>query len=196
MTLNNYVRHTLTLVALLSLLPFALAGCNSSAVREPADNTINIIPDGGTITGCSQPGFPDEQPDISPLAPPVFVTEDGETERLVRPGQELRAAITVNGATKQVFVEVRDAWADQVILTDQLETPGNQTIPVLFVTDAATRGRFYMRLTLCGSDCDEREVVFDINPDINSDYERTLIEDGEVIQVDRTCVRPNSILIQ
>ena len=45
-----------------------------------------------------------------------------------------------------------------------------------------------MRITLCGFDCDEREVIFDMNPDVNSDYERTLIEDGEFVQVDRTCL--------
>ena len=35
---------------------------------------------------------------------------------------------------------------------------------------------------------DDTPVVFDVDPDINSDYERTLIEDGEVLQVDQTCV--------
>ena len=35
-----------------------------------------------------------------------------------------------------------------------------------------------------------------INIPINYDYKRTLIEDGEVVQVDRTCVRPNSVFIQ
>ena len=45
-----------------------------------------------------------------------------------------------------------------------------------------------MKITLCGVDCDEREVVFDMNPDVNSDYERTLIEDGDIVRVDRTCI--------
>jgi hypothetical protein len=45
-----------------------------------------------------------------------------------------------------------------------------------------------MKITLCGVDCDEREVVFDANPDITLRYERTLIEDGEIVQVDRTCL--------
>ena len=59
-------------------------------------------------------------------------------------------------------------------------------------------------MTLCGFDCDEREVMFDItdyDPDmpmtgINADYERTLSEKGDVVQVAQTCVRPNSVLIQ
>ena len=49
-------------------------------------------------------------------------------------------------------------------------------------------GRFYMKITLCGSDCDELQVVFDKNPDINSNYERTVIEGGEVVHVDETCI--------
>jgi hypothetical protein len=62
-----------------------------------------------------------------------------------------------------------------------------------------------MRIILCGDDCNEREVLFDlVEPDldnqtetgINVDYERTLIENGEVVRVDQTCVRPFSILIQ
>ena len=142
---------------------------------------------------------------MSPLAPPEFVTEDGQEQRLVRPGQELLAEITVSGATRQIFVELSNAWSPQVILMQELETPGNQTIPLTFLTDSDNRGRFYMQITLCGEDCNEREVIFDIiepdldntaNTGINADYERTLIENGEVVRVDQTCVRPNTVLIQ
>jgi len=200
MTLN-YVRQTLTFIASLTLV---VAGCKDSGGRPPPDVIINLGDDAGVI-GCSQPFFPDDQPDISPFFPPEFVTETGEEQRVVRPGQELLAEVTVNGATRQVFIEVGDAWSPQVILTEELDTPGNETIPVTFLTNQGTLGRFYLRLTLCGLDCDEREVVFDIieydedDPTmtgINGDYERTLIEDGEVVRVDQTCVRPNSVLIQ
>jgi len=200
MTLK-YVRQTLTLIAFVSLL---VAGCNDSAGRPPPDVIIDLTGDAGVV-GCSQPTFPDEQPDISPFAPPEFVTDTGEQQRQVRPGQELLAEVTVNRATRQVFVELSNAWApEQVILTEHIDTPGDQTIPLIFFPGEDIRGRFYMRLTLCGFDCDAREVAFDlIDPDpdiamtgINADYERTLIEDGSVVQVDQTCVRPNSVLIQ
>ena len=200
MTLN-YVPEALTLIAFLSIV---VAGCNGSDGRPDPDVVLNLGDDAGVI-GCSQPSFPVEQPDMSPLFPPEFVTETGEEQRLVRPGQELLAEVTVNGATRQVFVELSNAWSPQVIVTEELDTSGNQTIPLVLPTTQGIRGRFYLRLTLCGVDCDERKVVFDIiEPDddeptttgINGDYERTLIEDGEVVRVDQTCVRPNSVLIQ
>jgi hypothetical protein len=166
---------------------------------------INIGGDAGVV-GCSQPSFPSEQPDMSPLFPPEFVTEDGLEERQIRPGQDLLAEVTVNGATRRVYVEITDTWTpDAVILATELQTSGNETIPLMFATTPTTRGWYFMRVTLCGDDCREREVVFDlIEPDldnqattgINADYERTLIENGEVVQVDQTCIRPNPILIQ
>jgi hypothetical protein len=182
-----------------------VAGCNDSAGRPLPDVIIDLTGDGGVGAGCTQPRFPAEQPDISPVTPPEFVTDTGETQRLVRPGRELLAEVTVNDATRKVLVELSNAWAPaQVILTEDVDTPGNQTIPLSFFPGEDILGRFYMRLTLCGFDCDERAVVFDViapDPDvpltgINADYERTLIEDGEVVQVDQTCVRPNSVLIQ
>jgi hypothetical protein len=201
MTLT-YVRQTLTSIALLSL---ALAGCKDTGGRPPPDVIIDNFGDAGAI-GCSQPSFPDTEPDMSPLFPPEFVTVDGEQQRQVRPGDELLAEITVNGATRQVFVELTDTWTpEQVILAVELDTAGNETIPFVFFTDRAQRGFFFMRVTLCGANCNEREVVFDlVEPDldnqavtgINVDYERTLIEDAQVVRVDQTCVRPFAILIQ
>jgi hypothetical protein len=197
----NYVRQTFTFIAFLCLV---VTGCSGSEGRPPPDVIIDLTGDAGVI-GCSQPSFPAEQPDISPFIPPEFVTETGEEQRLVRPGQELLGEVTFNGATRQVFVELSDAWSPLVILTQEFETPGNQTVPLVFLTNQNNRGRFYMRLTLCGVDCDEREVIFDIietDPDnptmtgINGDYERTLIENGEVVRVDETCVTSNSVLIQ
>ncbi len=200
MTLK-YVRQTLTLIAFLTLV---VAGCSDSGGRPPPDVIIDLTGDAG-IGGCSRPLFPEEQPDMSPFLPPEFVMETGEEQRLVRPGEELLAEVTVNGATRQIFVELSNAWSPQVILTEQVDTPGNQTVPLIFLTNQGNLGRFYMQLTLCGFDCDERQVVFDIidyDPDdptmtgINGDYERTVIEDGEVVRVDESCVRTNSVLIQ
>jgi hypothetical protein len=198
----NHARQAHTLIAFLSLV---LTGCGGSDGPQLPVNVIDLTGDAGVGVGCSQPFFPTEQPDISPFTPPEFVTETGEEQPLVRPGQELLAEVTVNGATRQVFIELSNAWSPQVILTQELDTLGNQTIPIIFLTNQGNLGRFYMRLTLCGVDCGEREVVFDIldvdpeNPTttgINGDYERTLIENGEVVRVDETCVRPNSVLIQ
>jgi len=192
------MQQTLALIVFI----MTLAGCKSSEVDDrPVVEFSNF--DGGTV-GCSQPSFGAEQPDISPFTPPEFVTETGEQQVLVRPGEELLGEVTVNGATRKVFVELTNAWApEQVILTQELDTPGNETIPLSFFTADDVRGRFYMRLTLCGLDCD-REVLFDIvepDPDvpltgINTGYVRTLIDDGGVVRVDETCVRPNSVLIQ
>jgi hypothetical protein len=201
MTLKH-MRQTLTLIACLSTV---VAGCSGGAGRPPPDVIFDFTGDAG-VAGCTQPSFPGEQPDISPVTPPGFVTDTGELQRRIRPGQELRAEITVNGATRKVLVELSDAWAPgRVILTEDLDTTGNQTIPVSFFPGEDIISRFYMRLTLCGVDCDEREVVFDIidyDPDmpavsgVNADYERTVIEEGDVVQVDQTCVRTNSVLIQ
>ena len=189
----------------LSTLTFALAfaGCGSGPVDDRPVVEFNNF-DGGTV-GCTQPLVPSEEPDISPLSPPEFVTDTGETQNRVRPGQALLAEVTVNSATRQVFVELADAWAPEyVILTQELQTTGNETLQLTFPTDQATRGRFYMRISVCGVDCRDREVVFDIvDPDpedpetgVNADYERTVIEKGDVLRVEQTCVRPNSVLVQ
>jgi len=200
MTLNH-VTHAAALFVFLSIVP---AGCNESGGRPPPDVIIDLTGDAGVV-GCSQPRFPDEQPDLSPLTPPEFVTDTGDEQRLVRPGQALLAEVTVNRATRKVLVELSDAWEPgRVILSQQVETPGDQTIPLTFFSTLNTFGRFYMRLTLCGFDCDDQAVVFDIidyDPEmpqtgINADYERTLIENGDVVQTDQTCVRVNSVLIQ
>lgn len=201
MTLN-YVRAALTFTLLFSLV---LPACAESGTRPPPDQIINIGADAGAV-GCSQPSFPSEQPDMSPLFPPEFVTEDGLEQRQIRPGQDILAEVTVNGATRKVFVEITDTWTpDLVILATELDTTGNETIPITLPTTPTTRGWFFMRVILCGDDCRDREVVFDlIEPDldnqantgINANYERTLIENSEVVQVDETCIRPNPLLIQ
>lgn len=189
-----------------SIISLSLNGCAESGDRGPEDVTnINVGFDAGAI-GCSQPLFPAEQPDLSGLNPPRFLltTTAGQQstagQAQVDPGDPIDAEITVNGATRRVRVELADAWAkEQYIYTDEVETSGNQTISLLLFSEANTRGRYYLRLTLCGLDCDERAVVFDIHTcsrdrdvnelcGINAPYERTLIEDGELVRVDSTCI--------
>jgi hypothetical protein len=201
MTLN-YVRQTLTLIAFFSLV---VTGCDGGTSRPPPDRIINIGVDAGG-TGCSQPSFPIEEPDMSPLWPPHFITEDGQEQVRVGPGQELLAEITVSSATRQVRVELTDTdTPERVTAVVEVDTPGAQTIPLTFMTDPNARSFFFMRVILCGEDCNEREVVFDLvefdlanqaTTGINVDYERTLIVNGAVERVDQTCVRPNAILIQ
>lgn len=201
------LRHPLawfSLLAGLSFLTLATTACSSSEGASRPEVVIDLTGDAGVGEGCSQPTFPADQPDLFAQAPPAFVTETGEPQRLVRPGQQLLAVIPVNSATRQVVVEVSDAYSRRVILREELDTPGNQSIPVIFFTDPAHRGRFYMRVTLCAFDCDERQVIFDItdyDEDVlasghNGNYERTLTENGEIVQVDVTCVKPNTVAIQ
>lgn len=194
----------IALLTLLSFLTLATTACSSSEGAQPPVVVIDLTGDAGVGQGCSQPSFAADQPDLFAQAPPAFVTETGEPQRLVRPGQELLAVIPVNSATRQVVVEVSDAYSRRVILREELDTPGNQSIPVIFFTDPTHRGRFYMRVTLCAFDCDERQVIFDItdyDADVltsghNGNYERTLTENGEIVQVDLTCVKPNTVAIQ
>jgi len=192
--------------ALLTLIAFAatLGGCTDGGERVP-DNVINIGVDAGTF-GCSQRSFPADQPDISALTPPIFLLTNTRSQQSstgqaqVRPGEAAEAEIWVNGATRRLQVEFANAWAkDNVIYTTEEETSGNRSVQVVLFTEADIRGRYFMRLTLCGFDCDERKVVFDIHPcsddpdstepcGINAPYDRTLIEEGEMVRVDGTCV--------
>jgi hypothetical protein len=182
----NFSHLTFTICSC-AALSLALGGCDSSEGQQPP---IVIDPtDDAGVQGCSQPFFPDDQPDLSLLQPPRFITDAPNGQAVVDPGDSVDAEITVNGATRQVFVELRDAWRPQVIIySTEVGTPGNETIPLLLFSQPQNVGRFYMKIVLCGLDCDEREVIFDINPDVNSNYERTSIEDGEVVRVDRTCI--------
>jgi hypothetical protein len=196
------VRHALTFVAVLTLGALALAACKSDdAAAGPPVNVVNIGSDGG-VQGCVQPRFPAEQPDLSVIRQPEFLTENSNGQATARPGDEIEAEITVNAATRYARIELKDAWfaPGQPIAVDEINTAGNQTLDVLLVTQPSQRfGRYYMRITLCGLDCDDQEVIFDMNPDINSDYERTVFEDGVLVQTDRTCLDFNpggTVLIQ
>lgn len=187
----------------LCLVGLPSTGCKSDGTQVP-DNVINIGFDGGT--GCSQPSFPTGQPDLFVLNPPIFLLTNSRSQQSstgqaqMSPGEPMEAEIWVNGATRQVKVELSNAWsADQVIYTTEAETSGNEAVSVVLLSDTSVRGRYYMRLTLCGADCEEQQVVFDIHqctddPDdtetcgINGPYDRWLIENGETVQVDGTCV--------
>jgi hypothetical protein len=187
-----------------AIVTIALASCaNDGDGSDPI--TLNEFDAG--VGGCSQPIFPSDQPDLSPFVPPRFVTSSGETRRTIGPGQEILAEILVNAATRKVLAELSDATEPElVVATAEVDTPGNEAVAVSFLPPGSTRVSFYyMRVTLCGSDCDAREVVFDIteldrdnqeDTGINANYERTVVEKGDVVQVDSTCVRPNSVLIQ
>ncbi len=196
------VRHALTSFAVLSLGALALSACKSSEASEGPTTILNLGGDGGGSSGCIQPAFPAEQPDLSAGRPPKFITENSNNQATARPGQDIEAEITVKAATRYAKVELKDAWftVGQPIAVDEINTSGNETLAVLLTTQPTQRfGRYYMRITLCGLDCDDQEVVFDINPDINTEYERTVFEDGVSVQVDRTCLDPNpqaTVLIQ
>lgn len=187
----------------LGFLSIAVAACSEG--DQAPNNVINIGFDGGT-QGCSQPSFPSEQPDLSVLNPPIFLLTNVRSQQSstgqaqVSPGEAIEAEIWVNRATRQLKVELANAWSDDdVIYTTDEETSGNEVVPVVLFSSENTRGRYYMRLTLCGSDCDERQVVFDIHPcvddpastepcGINAPYDRTLIEQGDVVRADGTCI--------
>jgi len=198
------LRYTFTLLTLVALAA-TLDACQSDGGQRVPDNVINIGVDAGTF-GCTQRSFPAEQPDLSALTPPIFLLSNSRSQQSstgqaqVSPGEAIDAEIWVNGATKRLKVELANAWAkDMVIYATEEETSGNEGVPVVLLTEQNVRGRYYMKLTLCGFDCAEREVVFDTHvcpddPDsdepcgINAPYDRTLMEDGEVVQVDGTCI--------
>ena len=201
MTFRNLrVALILTFIPVFSL---SLWSCKEAGAERPPQNVVNIGFDGGT-NDCVQRSFPADQPDLPALPPPIFLLLGNAQQSTVgqaqaSPGAPIEAEVTVNGATRRVKVELANAWSPQsVIFIDEVETPGNETISLLMDSDPSVRGRYFMRLTLCGSDCAERAVVFDVVPcsdepdagpcGINAPYERTLLEGGEVVQVDGTCI--------
>lgn len=183
MTLGD-VRHTLTLLTFLALV----TACSNGGGEQLPVQVIDRTGDAG-VMGCVQPSFPADYPDLFVLAPPRFPTDRPNGQAQVDPGDPIDAEVPVNAATRQVFIELRDAFEPDVLTyATELDTPGNETISLVLLPQTQRIGRYYMKITLCGVDCDEREVVFDVNPDITERYERTLIEDGEIVQVDRTCL--------
>jgi hypothetical protein len=182
-----------------------LFGCAESSAPPLPVNIIDLT-DGGLGNSCIQPSFPSEQPDLSIIAPPIFLLTTSQAQQSstgqaqVRPGDPIGAEIFVNSATRNVTMELTDAWdPTRVVAREEMETAGNETLELLFFPTVQNRGRYYMKLTLCGSDCNEREVLFDINecppqpkPEnpcgINMPYRRTVFEGGELLQSDPTCI--------
>lgn len=187
------------------VLTTLVVACGDEAPDRQFDNTINIGFD-DTQGGCSQLSFPLDQPDLSALEPPIFLLTNIRSQQSsvgqaqASPGEPIEAEIWVNRATRQVKIELANAWSDDdVIYTTEEQTTGNEILAVQLQSNETVRGRYYMRLTLCGSDCDERAVVFDLHPcpddeeddepcRVNAPYDRTLIEDGEIVRIDGTCV--------
>lgn len=186
------------------LAPIALAnllGCGGDDGRPPPDNVVNIGFDEGG--GCTQASFPSDQPDLSALQPPVFLLKNGRSrtsstgQAQVAPGEPIEAEIWVSQATRSLKVELTNLNArENVIDIAEEPTSGNEAVPVMLFSDENIRGRFYMRLTLCGRDCEDREVIFDaVSCDgdrepcgANAPYERILIEKGDEVRRDDTCV--------
>ena len=96
------------------------------------------------------------------------------------------------------MIELTSVWdRSEPIATAELETNGSEALDLIVVPEGAPRGRFYMRLTLCGADCDAQRILFETQscvdlPDSecahNVPYVRTVIEDNQIVQTDATCV--------
>ena len=182
----------------------SLVACSSGEDGEQLPVNVIDFTDGGTAESCVQPSFPDSQPDLSIFNPPYFLLtttraqESTSGQAQVRPGDTIEAKIPVNSPTRRVLVELTSVWDRSApIATAELETNGNETLDFIVVPDGAQRGRFYMRLTLCGADCREQQIVFETQPCVdlpdsecgpNVPYVRSLIENGEVVRTDPTCV--------
>ena len=180
----SHLGQKFAFIALLAVV----TSCNNGGGEQLPVEVIDLTGDAGTM-GCVEPSFPDEQPNLFALAPPRFPTDRPNGQAEVDPGDPIDAEIPVNAATRQVFVELRDGFDPSILIyATDVSTPGNEAVELVLMVQTQRRGRYYMKITLCGLDCSEREVVFDVNPDINSNYERTLIENGEIVRVDRTCV--------
>ena len=190
------------LFVLLSALSVIVA-CGDSSQEQLPVNIIDFTDPEGP-GGCIQPVFPSDEPDLSLLSAPRFLLTSSQArestsgQAQVRPGDPIQAEFQVNSATRKAFVELRDAWDPTFIVARQeVETAGNEVIGQLFVLDPAIRGRFYMRIALCGDDCRDAEVVFDIEEcptdetfdcGINEPYVRSVFKQNELASMDDTCI--------
>ena len=194
------------LVASFALFFFLLSACGGG--EEGEQLPVNVIDftdtDDDDRGGCIQPVFPSDEPDLSLFSPPRFLLTTSQAQQstsgqaLVRPGDPIQAEFEVNSATRKAVVELRDAWAPAfVVAREELETMGNEVIGLVFSPEAQTLGRFYMRISLCGADCEATEVVFDIEEcpaqptadcGINEPYVRSVFEQGELVTSDGTCI--------
>jgi hypothetical protein len=192
-----------------SLLALSTAACGDSGSEDQLPVNIIDFTDDDGLESCIQPNFPEEEPDLSLFVPPRFLLTTSQAQQstsgqaLVRPGDPVMAEITVNAATRQVFVELADVWdSRRVIATESLTTGGNETVALTMVPSSAARGRYYMKIALCGDDCRDREVVFETQPcddEIpdaecahNVPYLRTVFLDALAEKTDPTCIELGS----
>ena len=192
----------LCLFACFTLL-FSLSSCSSSSEEKLPVNVIDFT-DAGTGGACIQPSFPNEQPDLLIFDPPYFLLTTSQAQQSdtgqaqVRPGQAVEAKLRVNGPTRSVLVELTSVWdSRRVIASESYQTNGNETLDVIIFPEGSPRGRYYMRLTMCGDDCGAQQVLFETQscdglPDSecahNVPYIRSVIEDNELVRTDPTCV--------
>lgn len=139
--------------------------------------------------GCIQRLFPEAEPDM-PFAP-IFTALE------VQPGQDVEGEIVVDAETRKVRIELSNAWDDVAPIDSQdVETTGDETVPFRFATMDGDQGRYYLRIELCGFNCNQQMVIFGLDPDINSNYERTVVEQNVTVKAESTCIRPTSIYVQ
>jgi len=187
------------------LLVFAVAACGDSAPQDSGPVNIIDFTDPNDPRSCIQSNFPADQPNLSIVTPPRFLLTTSQAQQstngqaVVRSGDPVLAEVTVNGSTRQVFVELADVWDPRVVLASlSTTTPGNETIPLEILPDVPGRGRYYLRLTLCGDDCDDEQVVFEAQPCVddipdaecahNVPYLRTVVKDRVAEEPQSTCI--------
>ena len=181
-------------LALLFAMSLLGAGCADSGGDDPSGTGGNIIVIPGNT--CTFVFPPEEEPTL--ISGPEF----GPNE--ISPGMPVEAEIAVDKETRVVIVELTDFWElDQPpIGTETVETRGNETLFFSFPTTASTLGRYFFRITLCASDCDESRVVFTLledpdNPNQrNEPYQRIYFEGDEELRSEPTCLDPDSIVVQ
>ena len=196
----SFLRTALTFLAFM----LALSACSSDGATDDRPVVIFDNFDGGILDGCVQPAFPENQPDLSVLSPPVFLltnstslnSSTGQAE--VDPEETIDAEIAVNAATRQMRVELVDVYSPRNVIDQaDVQTGGSETIPLEFASPPSVRGRFYLKVTLCTDDCRDMQAVYEtvaclpgvqLGCGVNGVYQRTLFLDGEVTQVDETCI--------
>lgn len=183
-------------------LPVASCGDDGSGEQLP----VNIIDftDGDDPGACIQPNFPADQPDLPLFTPPRFLLTTSRAQQSttgqaqVRPGDPVIAEVAVNGPTRQVFVELADVWDPRfVVASGSQTTSGNETLR-FEIPEVMGRGRYYLKIKLCGDDCNDMQVLFETQPCVdgledkdcahNVPYLRTVVRDGLAEEPDPTCL--------
>ena len=186
-----------TMIAFVIAAASVALGCNDGGSAGEGGNVIEI--DAGPVQGCVARIAPSEEPDL--LADPFFLRETAPS------GATLEADVDVDAQTKTVIVELMDYWSpdERPLATQALDTRGDEVLPISFETEPGTRGRYFLRITLCGSDCDERQVVFTLVPDpddpnqrnvLTDRYVRSVVEADSLLRSERTCLGINSVVVQ